>query len=92
LLPFRLLDGEALFAHNKVVWAVTYVIAAAAFVLIVVPAAWGEVSGSLTTWLIVLGGFAVVAVGLYLFFRFTSRDDEDGEQSEESPERESVDA
>lgn len=92
LLPFRLLDGEALFAHNKVVWAVTYVIAAAAFVLIVVPAAWGEVNGSLVTWLIVLGGFAVVAVGLYLFFRFTSRDDEGGEQSEESPERESVDA
>ncbi len=95
LLPFRLLNGEALFAYNKVVWAVTYVIAAAAFVLIVVPAAWGEVNGSLTTWLIVLGGFAVVAVGLYLFFRFTSRgndDDEDDEPSDETSERESVDA
>jgi hypothetical protein len=84
LLPFRLLDGAALFAHSKLVWAAAYAVVAASFVLIVIPSAWGDPGGSLWLWVAVVGGFAVVAVGVYLYFRFVAKpledDDEDAEQ------------
>ncbi|MDF1478049.1 Ig-like domain-containing protein [Leifsonia sp. H3M29-4] len=72
LLPLRMLDGSTVFEHSKLAWAAAYTITAAAFVLIVVPSAWGELDGSLWTWIVVLGGFAIVAVGLYLYFRFVA--------------------
>lgn len=80
LLPFRFLDGAALFAHSKVVWAASYAVVAASFVLIVIPSAWGEPNGSLWLWVAVVGGFAVVALAIYLYFRFVAKpidDDED---------------
>lgn len=79
LLPFKFLDGAVLFAHSKVMWAASFAVAAAAFVLIVVPAAWGELNGSLWVWLSVLGGFAVVAIGLYVYFRFFAKPIEEDE-------------
>jgi hypothetical protein len=84
LLPFKYLDGSALFAHSKVVWAAAYAVVAASFVLIVIPSAWGDPGGSLWLWVAVVGGFAVVAVGVYLYFRYLAKpiddDDEDAEQ------------
>ena len=84
LLPVRFLDGQALFEFSKPLWAGVYAFAALAFVLIVLPASWGRLDGSLGIWLVILIGFAVVAVGLYLYFRFwapphKSDDDEDDE-------------
>jgi hypothetical protein len=84
LLPFRLLDGAAVFAHSKLVWAAAYTVAAAAFVLIVVPSAWGEFDGSLWLWIAVVGGFAIIAVAIYLYFRFVASPVDDGEEEQES--------
>ena len=36
----------------------------------VVPNNFAEINGSLWVWGIVVGGFAVVAIGLYVYFRF----------------------
>lgn len=89
LLPFKFLDGQAVFRYSKVAWSAAYAFAAAAFVLIVVPAAWGDTSGPLWLWMAFIGGFAVVSLGIYLYFRFWAPPlDED----EEEPARESVDA
>jgi hypothetical protein len=85
LLPFRFLDGAAIFAHSKVVWAVSYAVAAAAFVLIVIPSAWGEPDGSLWLWVAVVGGFAVVAIGVYLYFRFVAKPIEDDDEDADEP-------
>lgn len=81
LLPFKFLDGASVFEHSTVLWAVSYAIAAAAFVLIVVPAAWGELDGSLWLWITVVGAFAIVASGIYVYFRFFAKPiDEDEEE------------
>ncbi|MFZ2963326.1 MAG: Ig-like domain-containing protein, partial [Rhodoglobus sp.] len=85
LLPFRLLDGSAIFEHSKVVWAAAYVIAAAAFVLIVVPSAWGEFDGSLWLWIAVVGGFALVAVAVYLYFRFVAKPVDEVDEASSHP-------
>lgn len=83
LLPFRFLDGAALFAHSKVVWAASYAVVAATFVLIVVPSAWGEPNGSLWLWVAVVGGFALVAIAVYLYFRFIAKPIDDDEDAAE---------
>jgi hypothetical protein len=78
LLPFRFLDGESLFLKSKPLWAVAYLISAASFVLILVPAAdnWGEAPGPVWLWLGVLVLFSIIAFGLYLYFRLTHEDEE----------------
>jgi hypothetical protein len=83
LLPFRFLDGSAIFEHSKVLWAVAYAVAAAAFVLIVLPAAWGELNGSLWLWIAIVGAFALVAVAIYLYFRFWAPPLEEDEEPAE---------
>jgi hypothetical protein len=88
MLPFKLLDGESVFQFNKLLWVAVYIVAAFAFILIVVPSSWGELSGSLSTWLIVLAGFAIVAVGIYVYFRFFAKP----EPEESEVEQEKVDA
>jgi hypothetical protein len=82
LLPFRFLDGASLFAHSKAVWAASYAVVAAAFVLIVIPSAWGEPDGSLWLWVAVVGGFAVVAIAIYLYFRFVAKPIEDDDDED----------
>jgi hypothetical protein len=90
LLPFKFLDGAALFAHSKVVWAAAYAVVAASFVLIVIPSAWGDPGGSLWLWVAVVGGFAVVAVGVYLYFRFLAKPIDDDDEDAEEPVLEGV--
>ncbi len=89
LLPFRYLDGESIFQYSKVIWAAAYALAAAAFVLIIVPSAWGEIDGPLWLWLAFIGGFAVIALALYLYFRFWAPPIEEDENETAS---QSVDA
>ncbi|CAN5606454.1 hypothetical protein BH10ACT7_BH10ACT7_14930 [soil metagenome] len=85
LLPLRYLDGVDLFAYSKLLWAGLYTLAALAFVLIVVPSSWGELSGSLGLWLAMVGGFAVLAVGVYLYFRFWAPPHGDDEDETDEP-------
>jgi hypothetical protein len=84
LLPFRFLDGEALFERSKALWAGVYLVAAAAFVLILIPAAnnWGETTGPVWFWLSVVVVFSLVAFGIYLYFRVTHSEDESEHESE----------
>ncbi len=91
LLPFKFLDGQVIFQHSKVAWSATYALVAAAFVMIIVPAAWGDTSGPAWLWLAFIIGFAVVAVGLYLYFRFWAPPIEEDKEAE-LPEKEKVSA
>ncbi|MCU1513434.1 MAG: hypothetical protein JWO10_524, partial [Microbacteriaceae bacterium] len=87
MLPFRFLDGSALFAYRKWLWAVVYVVVAIAFVGVVLPSSsnWGKVGESVWVWVIVLGSFTVLSVGIYLLFRRLAGKSNDDEE-EELPE------
>lgn len=87
LLPFRFLDGEVVFQHNKALWAATYVVAAAAFITIVVPNSYGELDTNVWTWATVVGLFAIVAIGIWVYFRFFAPPLEEDEQEESVPEK-----
>ncbi len=83
LLPFKFLNGQVIFQHSKVAWSAAYALVAAAFVMIIVPAAWGDTSGPAWLWIAFIIGFAVVAVGLYLYFRFWAPPVEEDEEAEQ---------
>lgn len=89
LLPLHLLEGERLFHRSKVLWGALYVLAVTVFVVAVVPweGNWAELGSGLWTWLAILAGFAVIATGLYLFFRLRSREEHEVEDDTASPER-----
>ncbi|SIO04370.1 hypothetical protein [Agromyces cerinus] len=72
LLPFKLLSGEVLFAHSRALWAALYLIVTVVFIVGVVAweGHWRELGGSLWLWIGVVGGFALLCVAIYLYFRF----------------------
>ena len=72
LLPIRLLSGEVLFAHSKLLWGALYLVATVMFIVGVVAweGHWRELGGSLWLWISVVGVFAIVCVAIYLYFRF----------------------
>jgi hypothetical protein len=67
LLPFGTLDGGKVIKWRKVAWAVSYAIGLAAFmlVLLTIPKAWGEIPGDFVRWLVLFGGYALIAVVLW---------------------------
>jgi hypothetical protein len=67
LLPLFALDGAALFAWKKWVWAIGYAVGLAAFmlVLLTIPSAWGEVQGDFLRWVLLFVAFAVFAVAVW---------------------------
>ncbi|MEO7122771.1 MAG: hypothetical protein ABI400_06565 [Lacisediminihabitans sp.] len=71
LLPLAVFDGAALLAWKKWVWAVLYGIGLFAFLLILMPLpfSWGAVSTPLTTWIALYLAYALVAVGVWVWFR-----------------------
>lgn len=85
LLPFKFLEGSAIWNHNKILWAAIWLAAAASWVLIVLPQNFGAIQGSLWIWGVVVGAFAVVALAVYFIFRFAVKappEDEDESESE----------
>ena len=64
LLPLGTLDGAKLFGWRKVAWGASYVVGLAAFmlVLLTIPKAWGEIPGDFVRWLLLFGGYALVAI------------------------------
>jgi hypothetical protein len=64
LLPLGNLDGAKLFGWKKAVWGACYAVGLAGFmlVLLTIPKAWGEVPGDFVRWLLLFGGYAVVAI------------------------------
>jgi hypothetical protein len=90
LLPFAYFNGKVIFAHSKVAWAITYVVAAASFVLIVVPNSFSEIGGSLWIWGAVVAGFAVLAVLVFLYFRFWAPGAGDDDSSDDDSDADSA--
>jgi hypothetical protein len=84
LLPFRFLEGETIFRESKFAWAASYFVAGSTFVAIVVPQSEGIAQMGSSMWVWFIGGFAVVAVGTYLYFRFWVQ--RTGEEEVEAPE------
>jgi len=72
LLPFKLLEGEPLFAHSKVLWGAIYLVVTVIFVVGVVAweGHWVELGGALWLWISVVAVFSLVCVTIYLYFRF----------------------
>jgi hypothetical protein len=88
MLPFKLLDGSEIAQYSKWLWAGVYAFIAATWMLVVVPSAWGEYASPMWTWMIVLGGFAVVSLGIYFYFRLTAKDEPEDDPDTEVDESE----
>ena len=87
LLPFKFLEGESLWSYSKPLWAGVWLFVTAVFAMVVLPNNLAEVNGSLWVWGLVVAGFAVVAIGLYVYFRFFAPPIE---EDESVPEEEQV--
>ena len=74
LLPMRFLPGEALYSWNRVAWAALLGMGAFAFFHVLINPSSGYLSDTsrtpLLTVLALLGGFAVVSVAFWAWFRF----------------------
>ena len=94
LLPLHLLEGERLFKRSKLLWAGTYAVVLTVFILAVVPweENWRQLEGDALGWFAIVGGFAVVSVAIYLYFRFivTPIENELDEENIEPTDKESV--
>lgn len=68
LVPVRGLLGHTLWQWNRWVWALCYVVASAAFLLVLLPLpdSWQQIPGSVTAWLIAFAAYALAAVLLWL--------------------------
>lgn len=72
LLPLAVLEGGAIYAWKKWVWAVAYGVGLFAFlaILLPLPFSWGTVHAPLIVWIALYAGYALTAVGLWAWFRF----------------------
>jgi hypothetical protein len=68
LLPLGSLDGAKLIKWRRLVWGIAYAIGLAAFmlVLLTIPKAWGEVPGDFARWVLLFGGYALIALVLWI--------------------------
>ena len=74
LLPLAFLSGSTLWQWKRWVWVATYAVGLAAysFVLVPLPMSWKEVSQPLALWIGVFLTYAILAVGLWAYFRITA--------------------
>jgi hypothetical protein len=68
LLPLGSLDGSKVVKWRRVAWGAAYALGLAAFmlVLLTIPKAWGEVPGDFLRWVLLFGGYALVAVIIWI--------------------------
>lgn len=68
LLPLGTLDGAKVMKWRKAVWAVAYAVGLAAFMLVLlsIPKAWGEIPGDFLRWLLIFGGYALLALVVWI--------------------------
>jgi magnesium-transporting ATPase (P-type) len=85
LLPLRFLEGERVYAHSRALWGILYFLTLVVFVLAVVPweGNWDALGASLGVWITVLTAFALVCVGVYVYFRRFAKPFEEEPGSEE---------
>ncbi|MGC5220965.1 hypothetical protein ACPW96_00035 [Micromonospora sp. DT81.3] len=67
MLPLFALDGATLFAWKRWVWALAYIVGAAAFILVMVtiPDSWGKVDGDFARWMLLFASFGVLATAVW---------------------------
>jgi hypothetical protein len=72
LLPFKYLNGETIFRWRRVVWAVSYGVGLALFLLILLPMpfSWTGVSEPLVAWICLFLGYSILAVLIWCGVRF----------------------
>ncbi|CAN5212902.1 hypothetical protein BH09ACT3_BH09ACT3_07120 [soil metagenome] len=89
MLPFRFLDGEPIFRYNKLLWGLSYLVAATSFVLVIALSSrsWGEIGEDLWLWVSVLGGFALVSFGVWAYFRWWAPGETEDESEQQPAER-----
>jgi hypothetical protein len=88
MLPLAFLSGSALWQWKKWAWVVTYAagLAAYSFVLVPMPTSWKEISQSLALWVGIFISYAILAVGLWAYFRITAKADPSGSDDSSRPE------
>lgn len=78
MLPLGFLDGKEIFDHSKKLWAGMFVVIGTAFALLVLPT---ELNGAEVTdlgwWMLVLLGYAVVTMAVWLVLTLTAKYDDD---------------
>jgi hypothetical protein len=69
LLPFAALDGGVLSNWKKWVWALSYTLGMAAFLLVLVtaPAGFASIPGDFVRWMLIFVAFALVATAIWWF-------------------------
>jgi MFS family permease len=67
LLPLLALDGAAIFAWKKWVWALSYVVGISAFMIVIltIPQAWGEIGGDFGRWVLIYLIFGAIAIAVW---------------------------
>jgi hypothetical protein len=82
------LSGSALWQWKKWVWVVTYAagLAAYSFVLVPMPTSWKEISQSLALWVGIFVSYVILAVGLWAYFRITTKADPSVSDARTRPE------
>lgn len=83
MLPIGFLDGRELFSHSKWLWAVMFLVIGTLFALLVLPNELnGQQVGDLGVWLLVLIGYAVVALVAWLILRKRNSADDENEPAQ----------
>ena len=85
LLPLRFLEGERIYAKSRILWGAMYLITLAIFVIAVVPweGNWDALGSSLWIWIGALVLFALICIGIYVYFRRFAKPLEEEEGDEE---------
>jgi hypothetical protein len=87
LFPLAFFEGKEVWDHSKWLWAALFLVTGTAFSLLVLPTAVApqKIGESLPVWLLVLGCFTVLSLGLWLYLKLTARPEP--ETAEAEPER-----
>jgi hypothetical protein len=75
LFPLAFFEGKEVWDHSKWLWATLFLVTGTAFSLLVLPTAIApdEIGESLPVWLLVLGCFTVLSIGVWLCLKLTAK-------------------
>lgn len=86
LLPLAFFEGKEVWDHSKWLWAALFLVTGTAFSLLVLPTAIApaKIGESLPVWLLVLGCFTVLSVGIWLYLKLTSKPETESVEPEQA--------
>ena len=93
LFPLAFFEGKEVWDHSKWLWAALFLVTGTAFSLLVLPTAVApqKIGESLPVWLLVLGCFTVLSLGVWLYLKLTAKPESESAEAEpervETPER-----